>query len=515
MPAQERHRPAGGALLQVTGLDKRFPGVQALSDVDLAVSAGEVVGLVGENGAGKSTLSKIIAGLYAADDGTIVLDGEERRFASVHDAEAAGIVMIPQELQIAPYLSIAENMFAGALPVTRRVVDRRRLHRETEEQLRFFGVRAEPFAPLSTLTTSEQRLVMIAAGLRKQAKLVILDEPTAALTDEETERLFEHVRALRDRGVAWIHVSHRLDELEQIADRVVAMRDGQVIETFDSPHGRRPEIVRAMIGRDLDALQVQAATHTPREEPILRVAGLTVADPINPAKLRVDDVSFDLHPGEVLGLFGLVGAGRTELARAIFGSWEGDVTGDVSLDGAPWRPTSPRAALRSGLVMLTEDRKSTGILAGQSVNANISAASIDRVRRGLFIDRAAEHQRNLGLARDLGVRPLNLARDVQTLSGGNQQKVLLARWLATGPKVMILDEPTIGLDVGARFELFELISRQAVEGRAVLLISSDLEEILTQADRVLVMYKGRLTAEFGAHPERHDVMLAATGEDGR
>jgi ABC-type sugar transport system ATPase subunit len=499
----------------VSGLNKEFPGVRALTDVAFSVRGGEVVALVGENGAGKSTASKIVAGFYAADSGTIAFDGEDRAFGSVHDAEAAGIVMIPQELHIAPFLSVAENMFAGALPTARGVVDRERLYQDTEEQLRFFGVEAEPFAPLSTLSTSEQRLVMMAARLRKRAKLVILDEPTAALTDEETQRLFEHVRALRDRGVAWIHVSHRLDELEQIADRVVALRDGRVAETFDSPHGRRRDIVRAMIGRDVEALATRPpAAVAPAVEPMLSVTGLTVRDPINPAKLRVDDVSFDVRPGEVVGLFGLVGAGRTELARALFGSWDGEVSGEIALGGRPWEPVSPRNALNAGVVMLTEDRKRTGILEGQSINANISAASLGRVRRGPFIDRAAEHRRNLELARALNVRPLDLAMQIQNLSGGNQQKVLLARWLATDPKLLILDEPTIGLDVGARFELFDLIRRQAADGRAVLLISSDLDEILTQADRVLVMYKGRLTAKLGPQPQRHDVMLAATGEEG-
>jgi ABC-type sugar transport system ATPase subunit len=294
------------------------------------------------------------------------------------------------------------------------------------------------------------------------------------------------------------------------------MRDGNVAQTFDSPVGKRREIVRAMIGRDVEALQARpAGASAEAGDAVLKVSRLTVKDQINPVKLRVDDVAFELRAGEVLGLFGLVGAGRTELASALFGSWPGEISGDVTLRGKPWQADSPGAAVREGVVMLTEDRKGTGILKGQSVSANISAASVGSVSRGGMIDRGREYSRNLRLAQQLGVRPLNLVMEIQNLSGGNQQKVLLARWLATDPDVLILDEPTIGLDVGARFELFEIIRQQAVQGRAVLLISSDLEEIISQADRVLVMYKGRLTGEFGRDPRPHDVMLAATGEKGR
>ncbi|MCU1571144.1 MAG: Monosaccharide transporter ATP-binding protein family [Naasia sp.] len=518
-PAEEGNRTdekiEQEVLLEVSGINKRYSGVPVLRDVSIQVRRGEVVGLVGENGAGKSTLSKIVAGYLASDSGTIEFDGRRRKFKNVREAEAAGIVMIPQELQTAPHLTIAENMFAGSLAARGGVVNRRELFRATIEQLRFFNITADPLATLSTLTVSEQRLVMMAARLSKRASLVILDEPTAALTDDETATLFAHVRRLREQGVAWIHVTHRLDELEVIADRVVAMRDGRVAETFESPVGKRRAIVRAMIGSDVAKLRTRHTTPAPanEREVVLSLSNLSVRDPDNRDKFRVKDVSLQLRAGEVLGLFGLVGAGRTELARAIFGSWAGEVSGDVRLYGSPWRARGPADALASGVAMLTEDRKSTGILQGQSVNANISSASIRAVSPGTIISRAAEYRRNQGLARDLGVRPLNLRAAVETLSGGNQQKVLLARWLATNPRILILDEPTIGLDVGARLEVFDLIRKQAQEGRAVLLISSDLEEIVTQADKILVMYKGRINAELPPNSPRHEVMLAATGKD--
>jgi len=500
---------ASGHLLQVRDVVKTFPGVRACSDVHLDVAAGEIVGLVGENGAGKSTLAKIIAGVYAPDSGRIVFDGEERAFRNVREGEAAGIVLIPQELQVAPRLSIAENMFMGALPTKRGVVDRGRLHAQTAAQLRFFGLEAEPFAPLSTLATSEQRLVTVAAALWKRARLLILDEPTASLTDSEAQRLFEHMATLRAQGIGFIYVSHRLDEIEQIVDRVVVMRDGRVVRTFPEAAGQRRAIVRAMIGREPEEIPRPGRSHA--AEPVLRVSDLSVRDPLDPDRLRVDGVSFEVRQGEVLGFFGLVGAGRTELATALFGSWPGEVSGQIEFQGKAWRPVEPRRTIRDGIVMLTEDRKQTGIMEGQSINANMSAASIGRVARSLFIDSRREHRRNLELVRRLNIRPPRLEVPIETLSGGNQQKVLLARWLATDPRLLILDEPTVGLDVGARFEVFRLIRELAAGGRAVLMISSDLEEVLAEADRILVMYKGRITGEFPAGARQEDLLAAATG----
>jgi ABC-type sugar transport system ATPase subunit len=502
--------PLAGTVLDVRGVSKSFGGTHALRDVDLALRAGETVGIVGENGAGKSTLMKIIAGVYAAFDGELIVHGKPRAFRSVKDAEAAGIVLVPQELQVAPNLSIAENMFMGILPGRRGFVDERALYQHARDRLRFFDIHASPDARMATLAPSEQRLVTIAAALSKSARIIILDEPTAALTEEEATRLFAHVRRVHDEGVSCLYITHRLDEVERIADRVVVMRNGRVVEHLDSARGRRAEIVRAMIGRDPEP----SAARPPRGagEPGLSVAGLTVHDANGSLRPRATDIAFTVHRGEILGLFGLVGAGRTEMARALFGSWPGRVEGEVRIGERRHRPASPRDAIASGLAMLTEDRKQTGIIEGQTVTANISAASLGDVSGRMFIDERREHGRAERFIRDLDVRPKRGDLAIEALSGGNQQKVLLARWIATKPSVLILDEPTLGVDIGARFELYRLIRALADDGCAILMISSDINEVLDECDRILVMYKGRLTGEFGRDAQRHAIMAAATGE---
>ncbi len=373
-------------VLELRHVSKSFPGVQAVSDVDLTVRPGETVGIVGENGAGKSTLMKVISGVYPADsfEGELLIEGVPRHFRSVRDAEAAGVVLVPQELFIAPGLSIAENMFMGVLPGRFGFVDEAKLHALAREQLRFFGISARPDAPAGVLSPSEQRLVTIASALSKSARLIILDEPTAALTEQEAEHLFAHIRRVRDQGVGCLYISHRLDEIEHIADRVVVMRNSSVVARFDTARGNRGAMVRAMIGRDPERAPVRR--RDARAAPVLSVERLTLHDPHIANKKRVSDVSFTLHSGEILGLFGLVGAGRTELAQSIFGVWQGEVEGAIRIKGREGRPRSPREAISMGIGMLTENRKQTGIIEGQSVLANVSAASIDDVSGVLFID---------------------------------------------------------------------------------------------------------------------------------
>ena len=499
-------------LLELRGVSKSFPGVLACSDVDLALHAGETVAVVGENGAGKSTLMKIISGVYPADAfaGDMLFEGVTRRFRSVRDAEAAGIVLVPQELHIAPNLSIAENMFVGMLPGRRGFVDEGRLRSMARERLAFFGIAANPDAPAGTLSPSEQRLVTIAAALSKSARLLILDEPTAALTDGEARHLFARMRQVHEQGVGCLYITHRLDEIEHVADRVVTMRNGRVVARFDTARGNRPEIVRAMIGRDPE--QAAERQVDARADPILSVSDLHVHDRHAANRQRVAGVSLTLHRGEILGLFGLVGAGRTELAQAVFGAWPGRVEGRVVVDGVEGRPRSPREAIARGIAMLTENRKQTGLMEGQNVLCNVSAASLAEVSSGPFIDQGRERARDFALVRQLDVRPLSLDASIEAYSGGNQQKILLARWLATNPRVLILDEPTFGVDIGARFELYRLIRTLADDGRGVLMVSSDLTEVIDECDRILVMYKGRITGEFGRNAPRHAIMAAATGE---
>jgi ABC-type sugar transport system ATPase subunit len=509
----DQHQSNGSDfILELRQVSKAFFGLYAVKDVSLNVRPGEIVGVVGENGAGKSTLMKIVSGIYNSDafEGELIVRGLSRRFRNVRDAERAGIVLVPQELYIADGLSVAENMFMGRLPGRYGFVDDDELRARTIEHLRFFGIQVRPEAPAAVLSPSEQRLVTIASALAKSARLIILDEPTAALTDAEVKQLFAHVRRVQSEGVGCLYISHRLDEIEQIADRVVVMRNGQVVAEFDSAKGNYREIVRAMIGRDPE--RAVKRTLNPRAEPMLSVEDLRVFDSRSPSKLRVNQVSLTLHRGEILGLFGLVGAGRTELAQAIFGVWSGRVEGSIKIDGQEGRPRSPREAVDRGIGMLTENRKQTGLIERQNVLSNVSAASIDRVSGRVFIDSVKEWRRNAELIRNLDVRPPKLDFPVQAFSGGNQQKILLARWLATNPRVLILDEPTFGVDIGARFEIYRIIRQLASEGRAVLMISSDLNEVTDECDRILVMYKGRLSGEFEPGADRHSLMAAATGE---
>jgi ABC-type sugar transport system ATPase subunit len=503
-----------GPVLELRKIGKSFHDVPAVVDADLVVGAGETVAVVGENGAGKSTLMKIVAGVYPADSfiGDILLDGVSRRFANVREAEAAGIVLVPQELYVAPNLSIAENMFMGALPGRFGFVDDRRLEALARERLAFFGIEADPVAPAGTLSPSEQRMITIAAALARSAtRILILDEPTAPLTASEAEHLFAKMRQIVAQGVGCIYITHRLDEIDQVADRVVVMRNGWVVAHHLRATGSKSAIIRDMIGRDPEPQKRRQATDG--GEPLLSVVNLRVYEPNGARRARVDRVTFSLFAGEILGMFGLIGAGRTQLAKAVFGAWPGQVEGEITIAGVAGRPASPDEAIEKGIGMLTEDRKQTGLFEGHSVLSNMSAASIDRVCWGPFIDLHKEVDRDRDLAQRLDVRPRRLDLNIEALSGGNQQKVLLARWIASNPLVLIVDEPTLGVDIGARFELYRLLREIASDGRGVLMISSDINEIIDEADRILVMYKGKITGSFSSGASRHELMAAATGQE--
>ncbi|NUX54736.1 sugar ABC transporter ATP-binding protein [Paraburkholderia youngii] len=504
---------ADGYVLELREVSKSFGGIPALSDVIFNVRPGEVVAVIGENGAGKSTLMKIISGVYPTDSyqGELLLDGRPARFRTVRDAEAAGIVLVPQELYIAPNLSIAENMFMGMLPSRRGFVDEAKLFTLAMERLAFFGVQANPNASVGELSPSAQRLVTIASALSKAAtRVLILDEPTASLTQGEAVHLFERIAQIKAQNVGCIYITHRLDEIAQVADRVVVMRNGRVVEHFASAQDKISDMVRAMIGHDPEPSTPRVLNE--RAAAVLTVSNLSVHEGFGSKRCRVDNVSLELRRGEVLGLFGLVGAGRTELAKAIFGAWQGTCEGEIRIDGERVHPRSPAEAISLGIGMLTEDRKRTGLIEGHSVLHNISAASIRSVSSGPFIRERDEVDRNRELIRKLDLRPPRLDAKVEWFSGGNQQKVLLARWIAIRPRILIVDEPTYGVDIGARQEIYRLLHELAAEGTAVLMISSDMTEILDESDRVLVMYKGRVTQSFDRKASRHELMAAATGE---
>jgi ABC-type sugar transport system ATPase subunit len=505
---------AGGApaLLRVDGASKSFGGAKAIEDVSLQLELGHALGIVGENGAGKSTLMKILAGVYAAGtyEGTVTLRGEQVRFRSVQEARDAGIVLIPQELHIAPELSIAENMFAGVLPARIGFVDTTALDDEARTWLGFFDLAFDPSLPASVLSPSEQRLVLIAGALSQRARVLILDEPTASLSDGEAQKLFAHVARLRDEGIGILFISHRLDDITQVCDQVLVMRNGRAVAFFAQRNAPRDEIVAAMIGRshDVSSRRPRRALGTATR---LEITGIRVRDPYDNGRYRVDGVDLAVQAGEIVCLFGLVGAGRTEILQALFGVWPGAVSGTFSVDGNPYMPRNPRHAIRSGIALLTENRKQTGIFPGHSLTSNFDAASIDRVSRLGFVRENVDLDRSLHLMKRLDVRARTVTQPIETLSGGNQQKVLLGRWLASEPRVLLLDEPTVGVDVGAREEIYQRIEELAENGCAVLLVSSDLDEVLRMCDRTLVMYKGRLTATIEGRPTRHELMSAATG----
>ncbi|MEW1821229.1 sugar ABC transporter ATP-binding protein [Arthrobacter sp. NPDC080031] len=499
-------------VLTAEGITKTFGGVAALSDASFTLLRGRVLGVIGENGAGKSTLMKVLAGVYPSGSygGTFRLEGRECSFRSVREARQHGIVLIPQELHIAPSLSIAENMFAGDLPRHRGMTDPGELAAQANRWLTFFGLDVDPLSPASVLSPSEQRLTLIAGALSRDAKVLILDEPTASLSEGEAQTLFKHVMRLRDEGIGILFISHRLDDIAQICDELLVMRNGKRVEYFNTGNAPRREIVAAMIGRDPS--EVQVAPERPKSsEPVLTIHDVSVADPIDAQRLRVERLNLTVNRGEIVGLFGLVGAGRTELAKAIFGTWKGRVRGRMELYGREYRPRNPAHAIASGIGLLTEDRKQTGIFAGHSLLSNFDAASSKAVSRLGFIKSTLDDSRADQLMRLLDVRARTVTQHIETLSGGNQQKVLLGRWLATHPKLLILDEPTAGVDVGAREEIYGRIEVLAEHGCGVLVISSDLDEVIRLCDQTHVMYKGHITATLPRVPTRHALMAAATG----
>lgn len=498
------NQPAGSdpALLSVNGVSKRFGGVQALRGVHFEVRAGEVHALVGENGAGKSTIIKILAGSIRRDSGNVSLAGATVDFRSPADSQGAGIAVIHQELAMLPTLGIAENLFVGRLPSRRGWVDRSALRAAASAILEEVGLDLDPEARVSGLSVSQQQLVEIARALSRGARLLVMDEPSASLTDHEVARLLALVDRLRSAGTAVVYVTHRLAEVFAIADRITVLRDGQSVATVAAADSSPSALISMMVGREL-APRV-AAPAPPSGPDLLEVRGLSRAP-------TVSDVSFTIRRGEILGMAGLVGAGRSETARLIFGADQPDA-GTILLEGRPVRLRSPRAALAAGIAMVPEDRKRLALFIDAAVHWNITIARLPALSNwGLIRARRARSIARSFVER-LRVKPAAIDVPVRKLSGGNQQKTVLARWLATAPKVLILDEPTHGVDVGAKAEIYSLIRRLAGEGMAILLVSSELPEVLELSDRIAVMREGRLVTivDRSAASERL-IMMHATG----
>ncbi len=491
-------------ILQVKGVSKAFPGVQALSDVDFEVYPGEVVALLGENGAGKSTLMKILAGAYQKDSGQIYLNDQEIELTSPHHAQTMGISIIYQEFNLVPTQTVAANIFTGREPLyggagrILKMVNKQEMERAAQEMLDIVGAHVKPTDMIRSLPVAERQLVEIAKALSFDSRVIIMDEPTSALGDEETQNLFKIVRSLKDQGRAVIFITHRLKEVFEIADRIVVLRDGRLVGSVPAQDTSIDGLISMMVGRSLDQMYQKETAEI--GDVVMRVQGLTRYG-------AVEDVSFELRRGEILGFAGLVGAGRTETARLLFGADALD-GGEIWIDGQKVSIHSPEDAIRAGISFVPEDRGSQGLVLLLSVFKNEVLPTMSHFTRFGLLDGATLQQRAQEYVSRLNVRTPSLEQKVMFLSGGNQQKVVLAKWLMSNPKVLILDEPTRGIDVGAKSEIYALMSQLARNGIGIIMISSELPEILAMSDRVLVMCEGRVTGIIDRQEATQEAIMA-------
>ena len=504
-------------VLKMEHIVKEFPGVRALDDVNFEARSGEVLALVGENGAGKSTLMKVLGGAwpYPTYQGDIFVKGENRRFHNTREAEQSGIAIIYQELNLIPELTVAENIFLDRQPTNRiGAIDWRRLNDDAQTLLDELGIRDfGPADQVKHLTVGRQQMVEIAKALSKRAGILVLDEPTSALTDREVAELFSIIRKLKQDGVCMCYISHKMEEIKEVADRVVVLRDGKTIgDVAAIADITLEQIIARMVGRDIK--DMFPPRRRQRGEKILEVRNLDVDHPALPGEKRVRNASFSAYRGEILGIAGLMGAGRTELVSAIFGACPGATHGDVLVAGKKIEIRSPADAIDHGIALLTEDRKALGLFLGQSIAFNTTIASLPTISTRLtgVIDTARERVLVEKYVAELGVKTPDIEAIVGTLSGGNQQKVVLGKWLNASPEIFILDEPTRGIDIGAKVEIYKLLNRLAGQGVAIIMISSELPEVLGMSDRILVMREGAIVAEFTRdEATREAIMEFATG----
>ena len=502
-------------LLAAHNITKRFPGVTALKDVSFDLREGEIHALCGENGAGKSTLIKLLSGIHphGSYEGRFEVNGAEAKFATIKDAESAGIAVIYQELALVEEMTVAENIFLGREP--RRwgaFIDWPRMYQEAQVLLNRFKVDLDPAAPVRTLGVGQKQLVEIIKALAKNSKILILDEPTAALAEHEVLILLDILRDLRQRGIASIYISHKLDEVFGIADRITVLRDGSTVGTQNAADTSKAEVIRHMVGREIGDL-FPRRTGQPGEV-ILRADSLSVAD-AETGSPRLHDISFELRAGEVLGIGGLMGAGRTELLMHLFGAWGRHLSGSVELNGQTLSRLTPETIIQRGLVLASEDRRRYGLHLEQEIGFNLSLSSLASITRGGFIQRNAEIRRNQDIFKSLRVKATGLEAIVGKLSGGNQQKVVLGKALLTEPTVIMLDEPTRGIDVGAKLEIYEIINQLTAAGKAVILVSSELPELIGMSDRILMLNAGRIGGSFTrAEATQEKLMAAAMGHAG-
>lgn len=497
--------------LEMKGISKEFPGVRALDDVTFSVRRGEIHALVGENGAGKSTLMKVLSGIYphGTYSGEIVIDGSARAFSCIKDSERAGVAIIYQEIALVKQLTVCENMMLGDEIASGGVIDWDRSYLKAAGALSKVGLAINPATKVVNIGVGEQQLVEIAKALAKEARILILDEPTAALTEKEADNLLKILRELKASGVTCIYISHRLREVFEISDRITVLRDGKTVCTENTKELNEEKLIARMVGRELTQIYPRKK-RTPGEV-VMEVRDWTVYDPSIDEK-AVDDVSFSVRRGEILGIAGLVGAGRTELVMSLFGVWGRVVSGEITLLGKRLELKSAIDAISAGISLVSEDRKRYGLVLDMDINRNISLASLNRISSAGVIDANDEIRHAERYTADLRIKTPSIEQKVKNLSGGNQQKVVLGKWLMTGPKVLILDEPTRGIDVGAKSEIYNIVNGLVDEGVCVIMISSELPEVLGMCDRILVMHEGRITGELGiGEATQERIMYHATG----
>jgi putative multiple sugar transport system ATP-binding protein len=502
-------------ILEMRGITKTFPGVKALSNVNLAVARGEIHAICGENGAGKSTLMKVLSGVYphGTYEGEIHYAGEEVQFKSLRDSEAKGIVIIHQELALSPYLSIAENIFLNNEQKRRGLIDWNQTNFEAKKLLERVGLRENPTTKINQIGVGKQQLVEIAKALSKEVKLLILDEPTAALNDEDSDHLLDLILSLREEGITSIIISHKLNEIKKVSDTVTVIRDGKTIETIAKADVTEDRIIKDMVGRDLEH---RYPDHEPQiGDELLRVEDWTAHHPQDPSRVMVDNVSINVRAGEIVGIAGLMGAGRTEFAMSLFGhSYGSRISGKVFMRGKEIKTRTVAEAIENGLAYATEDRKTYGLNLIEDIKRNISMASLNKLESFGLVNDNEEYKVANEYRKSMNIKAPSVLAKTGKLSGGNQQKVVLSKWIYSDPDVLILDEPTRGIDVGAKIEVYELINQLTAQGKAVVLVSSELPELMGMSDRIVMLHEGHVGGTFTrAEATQERLLSAAMGRE--
>lgn len=496
----------GDIILKMNGIDKSFPGVHALDHVNLEIRKGEVLALMGENGAGKSTLMKVLTGIYKKDEGSIVYEGKEVEFTNPKEAQEAGIVIVHQELNMMNHLTVAQNIFIGREAMSGKLINDKKMNEEAEKLFQKLNIKIDPTEKMGNLTVGKQQMCEIAKAISHDAKVIVFDEPSAALTEAEIEELFKIIRDLRDKQLGIVYISHRMDEIKVITDRVTVMRDGGYVGTLITKESTKDDIINMMVGRVIYE-DPKTQSNVPEDAPVV-----LKVEHLNAGKM-VRDVSFELHKGEILGFSGLMGAGRTETARALFGADPMD-SGDIYVNGQKVTIKSPMDAVKCGIGYLSEDRKRFGIVVQKSVAENSTMVDLDNYVNGIFINKKKENEVALKYVKSLKTKTPSVDQLVVNLSGGNQQKVVIAKWLIRNCDILIFDEPTRGIDVGAKSEIYHLMNELAAQGKSIIMISSEMTEILRMSDRIVVMCEGRKTGELDiAGATQENIMHAATLRD--